>query len=248
MSFKPALVIVDVQEDFCPPKGALAVTGGRDIVPTINELLTYPFALKIATKDYHPHDHISFASNHPAPNNKPFESTVTITNPHNSEETQEARLWPDHCVQGTKGAELLSELDVSNVDHIIEKGQDKRVEMYSAFADPFTSPCVAESGLADMLRGAGITDVYVVGLAADYCVKFTALDAQKEGFKTWVVGDATKAVDPSSLDEVQKDYEKAGVTVIGRDDTQVQRVKDQSQKRKEQGAKAAAMAGVSVLD
>ncbi|KAK1908862.1 hypothetical protein P3342_006741 [Pyrenophora teres f. teres] len=80
MSFKPALVVVDMQEDF---DGALAVTGARDIVPTINEFLEYPFALKVATKDYHPRDHVSFASNHTAPNNKPFESTVTIKNPHN---------------------------------------------------------------------------------------------------------------------------------------------------------------------
>ncbi|KAF2623112.1 Isochorismatase hydrolase [Macroventuria anomochaeta] len=223
MSFRPALVVVDVQEDFCPPNGALAVTGGRDIVPTINELLSLPFALRVATKDFHPQDHISFASNHPAPNNKPFVSTATIENPLNPAETQETQLWPDHCVQGTKGAELLTELDVSKVDRIVEKGQDKRVEMYSAFADPFPSPC-SQSDLADTLKKAGITDVYVAGLAADYCVRFTALDAQKNGFKTWVIGEATKAVDPSSLDEVYKGYEEAGVTLIGKDDKQIQRV------------------------
>jgi len=228
MSFKPALVVVDMQEDFCPPDGALAVTGGRDIVPTINELLTYPFALKVATKDYHPRDHISFASNHTAPNNKPFESTFIIKNPHNPEETQETRLWPDHCIQGTKGAELLPELLISKVDRIVEKGQDKRVEMYSAFADPFKSPCVAKSDLAETLRTAGITDVYVVGLAADYCVKYTALDAQKEGFKTWVVSDAVKAVDPSAMDDVHKEYAEIGVTVIGKGDAQIQKVKEQA--------------------
>jgi nicotinamidase-related amidase len=195
-------------------------------VPTINELLSLPFAIKVATKDFHPQDHISFASNHPAPNNKPFESMVKITNPHNPDESQETRLWPDHCVQGTKGSELLPELDVGRVDKIVEKGQDKRVEMYSAFADPFTSPCVACSDLAKTLKEAGITDVFVVGLAADYCVKFTAIDAQKEGFKTWVIGEATKAVDPSSLDDVHKEYERVGVTVIGRDDAQLRRVKE----------------------
>lgn len=185
-----------------------------------------PFAIKIATKDFHPQNHISFASNHSAPNNKPFESVVTIVNPQNPEETQETRLWPDHCVQGTKGSELLPELDTRQVDSVVEKGQDKRVEMYSAFADPFTNPCVVKSGLAKMLHDAGITDVYVVGLAADYCVKHTALDAQKEGFKTWVIGEATKAVDPSSLPDVYKEFEKAGVTLIGKDDTPVQRVKE----------------------
>ncbi|KAF1846219.1 Isochorismatase hydrolase [Cucurbitaria berberidis CBS 394.84] len=227
MSFKPALIVVDVQEDFCPPKGALAVGGGRDIVPAINKLLAMPFTLKVATKDFHPQNHVSFASNHAAPNNKPFESIVTIKNPLNPNETQKTKLWPDHCVQGTKGAELLPELDVSKVDRIVEKGKDSRVEMYSAFADPFQNPCVANSGLAEMLRGVGITDVYVVGLAADYCIKHTALHAQKEGFKTWVVGEATRAVDPSSMEEVHKEYAKVGVTVVGMDHVVVQKVKGQ---------------------
>jgi nicotinamidase-related amidase len=202
------------------------VTGGRDIVPAINRLLALPFALKIATKDFHPQDHISFASNHPAPNNKPFESTATISNPHNPDETQETQLWPDHCVQGTNGAELLPELDVGTVDHIIEKGQDRRVEMYSAFADPFRSPCVAKSHLAKTLRDADITDVYVVGLAADYCVKYTALDSAKEGFKTWVVGEATKAVDPSSLGAVYSEYKTVGISVVDMDHGQIRKVRE----------------------
>ena len=194
-------------------------------MPAINELLALPFALRVATKDFHPPDHISFASNHAAPDNKPFVSKATITNPLNAAETLETQLWPDHCVQGTPGAELLPELDVNRVDRIVEKGQDKRVEMYSAFADPFPSPC-AQSDLADTLKSAGITDVYVAGLAADYCVRFTALDAQKHGFKTWVIGEATKAVDPLSLDEVYKGYDAVGVKVIGMHDSQVQRVRE----------------------
>ncbi|KAL5119380.1 NAD(+) salvage pathway protein [Pleosporales sp. CAS-2024a] len=226
MTFKPALVVVDMQEDFCPPHGALAVAGGRDIVPTINKLLSLPFSIKVATKDFHPPDHISFASNHAAPNNKPFESKTTVRNPHNPDEWQETQLWPDHCVQGTKGAELLPELHVKQMHHIVEKGQDKRVEMYSAFAAPFTKPRVAESGLAKTLRDAGVTDVFVVGLAADYCVRYTAIDSVKEGFKTWVIGAATKAVDPSSLDAVHQEYERVGVSVIGEDDVQVQKVKE----------------------
>jgi nicotinamidase-related amidase len=121
---------------------------------------------------------------------------------------------------------LLSELDVSKIDHIVEKGQDKRVEMYSAFADPFKNPRVAESDLAKTLRDADVTDVFVVGLAADYCVKHTAIDSAKEGFKTWVIGEATKAVDPSSLEAVHLEYEKAGVSVIGRDDVQVEKVRE----------------------
>ena len=199
------------------------MAGGRDIVPAINQLLALPFALKIATKDFHPQDHISFASNHDAPNNKPFESTCIIKNPLNPDESQETQLWPDHCIQGTKGSELLPELHVNQLHHVVEKGQDKRVEMYSAFADPFENPSVVQSGLADTLHGEGVTDVYVVGLAADYCVKCTALDAQKRGFTTWVIGDATKAVDPTSLSKVHAEYDKAGVTVVGQDEA-VQRV------------------------
>ncbi|KAF2795244.1 Isochorismatase hydrolase [Melanomma pulvis-pyrius CBS 109.77] len=225
MTFKPALVIVDVQEDFCPPHGSLAVQEGRDIVPALNELLSLPFAVKIATKDFHPPDHISFASNHPPPDNKPFASMYTITNPLNPEETQQTRLWPDHCVQGTKGAELVPELHVSKVHHIVEKGQDKRVEMYSAFADPFTNPNVSRSKLAQILHDEGITDVYVAGLAADYCVKFTALDARKEGFRTWVVGEATRPVDPGSMPEVHQEYQKAKISVIDKDEA-VRMVKD----------------------
>jgi len=223
------------------------VQGGRDLVPTINKFLSFPFALKIATKDWHPQDHVSFASNHPAPHNKPFESSITIKNPLNPEETQQTRLWPDHCVQGSKGAKLLAELDISKVDRIVEKGQDKRVEMYSAFADPFTKPCVTQSGLAQTLRDASITDVFVVGLAADYCVRYTALGSQKEGFKTWVIGDATKAVDPSSLEDVHKGYNTAGVEVIGRDDAKVQQVKNLVYTQ-QQAAKDADKAGESVLD
>lgn len=192
--------------------------GGRDIVPLLNELLDRPFAIKIATKDFHPPHHISFASNHPAPNNKPFESTITIANPLNPNETQDTRLWPVHCVEGTKGAELLPELDVTKIHKIVEKGQDTRVEMYSAFADPFKNPCVTESGLAKLLHDAGITDVFVAGLAADYCVRCTALDAAREGFITRVIGQATRAVDPSGMDAVLKEYDEAGVTVIEKDD------------------------------
>lgn len=153
---------------------------------------------------------------------------LTIANPLNPSETQQTRLWPDHCVQGTKGAELLPEMHVSKVHKIVEKGQDKRVEMYSAFADPFMDPCVSKSSLAKILHDEGVTDVFVAGLAADYCVRYTALDSAKEGFNTWVIGEATKAVDPSSMEQVHEEYSKAGVTVIGKDDEILQKVKQHS--------------------
>lgn len=193
-------------------------------MPLLNELLALPFAVKIATKDFHPQDHLSFASNHPAPDNVPFVSMVTLKNPLNPEETQETRLWPDHCVQGTKGAELLPELNAAAIDHIVEKGQDKRMEMYSAFADPFGNPSLSGSKLAQILRDAGVTDVYVAGLAADYCVKCTALDAQKEGFKTWVVDKGTRAVDSSSLPDLYKKYEEVGISLVGLDDEAIRRI------------------------
>ncbi|KAJ7607585.1 nicotinamidase [Roridomyces roridus] len=218
-----ALIVVDMQNDFCPPDGSLGVTGGRDIVPTINLLLkSSKFDVKIATKDWHPADHISFAK---PPEQKPFESFTTIVNPDDASQTYETRLWPVHCVQGTKGAELVAGLDVDmgkvekDADwKIIEKGQDSRVEMYSAFYAPFdnlrqgpsTIAPFARSALPDYLKERSVGTVYVVGLAADYCVKATAEDAAKEGYRTFIIEDATKAVDPSGWPGV-----KAGMTGIG---------------------------------
>ncbi|KAF4552706.1 Nicotinamidase-like protein [Elsinoe fawcettii] len=193
-AFRPALIIVDFQNDFCPPNGSLAVQGGRDIAPIINSLLDLSFVVKVATKDFHPQDHISFASNHEPPNNKPFETTITIKNPANSDETETTRLWPDHCIQGTPGCDLVDELEFNKCDHIIEKGQDARVEMYSAFAAPFSNPPIAVSGLSEILRTQNVTHVFTVGLAYDYCVKCTAIDSAKEGFTTYIVKDASRPV------------------------------------------------------
>ena len=170
------------------------------------------FDLKIATKDWHPVDHISFAANHPGA--QPYTSTTTIINPTNPSETYETRLWPVHCVQNTPGAKLVPELNVDNIDRIVEKGQRKEVEMYSAFYDPLTKPRCIDSGLAEVLKEAGIERVYVVGLAADYCVKATALDAKTEGFKTFIVEDGTKAVDESTWETTKIEIEKAGVEIV----------------------------------
>ncbi|KAH9220551.1 nicotinamidase [Leptodontidium sp. 2 PMI_412] len=221
-AFKPALIIVDLQEDFCPPNGSLAVPNGRSIIPTINTLLTLPFVLKIATKDWHPPDHISFASNHPP--KKPFIDTTTVINPSNASETYETRLWPDHCIQHTPGAELVPELDLEKVDKIVEKGMRREVEMYSAFYDPLEKPRCSDSGLADVLRGRGISHVFVVGLAFDYCVRATALDASKEGFRTVVVREGTKAVDPEAWEEVERELKGKGVDVVGVEGEEVRRI------------------------
>ncbi|KAK5122960.1 hypothetical protein LTR85_003525 [Meristemomyces frigidus] len=191
-----ALLIIDMQNDFCGPNGSLAVQGGRELGTGINEVLNEGyFVLKIATRDFHPADHISFATQHPGA--EPFTSTYTITSPENPQEKQTTTLWPPHCVQGTEGCELIHELDVWRLTHIIDKGQDKRVESYSGFGPPFENPAVSMSGLADLLNEHGIQKVEIVGLALDYCVKHTAIDAAKLGFETHVLMNLTQAVDQS---------------------------------------------------
>ncbi len=175
--------------------GSLAVPEGREIVPIINDLLSLPFALKLATKDHHPPDHISFVPNH-GPSARPFESFTEIVNPANPKETYSSRLWPDHCVQGTPGNALLPSLHLDKVDQVILKGCDPRVEMYSAFRSPLRDPPLesAVSDLARVLREAGVTDVVVAGLAGDYCVKFSAMDSAEEGWRTVVVEDGLRCV------------------------------------------------------
>lgn len=212
---KAALAVIDVQEDFCEPNGSLAVKDGRDLAPTWNKLLDLPFEVKLATRDYHPADHISFASQHSG--KQPFTSEHTIANPENKDDKAfTTLLWPDHCVIDTPGCELIPELEKDKLDFVIEKGQDKRVEAYSAFGPVYRNPPVGMSGLGDTLKQRGITDLYVVGLAYDYCVKHTAIDAAEHGFKTYVLEDATKAVDQSEkgIAATRQELEDAGVRII----------------------------------
>ena len=190
--------------------------GGRDIVPVLNALLATPFALKLATKDHHPADHVSFASNH-GPDARPFETYTTIVNPANPKETYKSLLWPDHCVQGTPGNALVSELHADKVDRVILKGCDPRVEMYSSFRSPLRDPPLASavSELAEVLKEAGITDVVVGGLAGDYCVKFSALDSAEGGWRTYVLEDGMRCV---SGDEgwraAQEELTSKGVKIV----------------------------------
>ncbi|RMD42223.1 hypothetical protein DV735_g2862, partial [Chaetothyriales sp. CBS 134920] len=231
MAFRAALIVVDMQKDFCPPDGSLAVAGARETIPLINSLLASPdFAVKVATQDFHPPDHVSFASNHPGPNNKPFESLIEITNvvANKPEEKMLQRLWPDHCVQGTAGADFVDGLDVDNVDVFVQKGMDSRVEMYSAFSDSFGNLTSGAGGvnldLAKTLKERGITHVYVVGLAGDFCVKFTALDAAKSGFEVFVIEDAQRCVDPDSWTELRRDFDAHGVKVVRVGSREVEKV------------------------
>lgn len=130
----------------------------------------------------------------------------------------------EDCTDVLVGAELIPELDIAKVDKIVEKGLRKEVEMYSAFYDPFESPRCSDSGLAGLLKEKGITDVYVVGLAFDYCVKSTAVDAAKEGFRTVIVEEGTSAVDPGNLGEVMKELQEKGVRIVKMDGDEVRRV------------------------
>lgn len=165
----------------------------------INHLLSLPYTLKIATKDFHPYDHVSFHTSHADSNMKPFGSSTPITNPYNPSESKEISIWPIHCVQDTEGALLIPELDAAKFDVIMEKGKDKSVEMFSGFADVFGNKTEAASlDLSGLLRSHGIDCVHVVGLAGDFCVKYTALDAQKEGFEVFVISEGVRSVDEGS--------------------------------------------------
>ena len=202
-------------------------------MPLINKLLASPhFVLKVATQDWHPADHISFASNHSAPNNKPFESFVDVQNlvGNTPAQTMKQRLWPVHCVQGTKGAEIINGLDLSNVRLTIRKGQDPKVEMYSAFSDSFGNLTFGAGGvshdLAKELVAEKVSHVYVVGLAGDYCVKDTALGAAKAGFATYLIEDAQRCVDPNRWPDIKRDLAKSSVTVVSKDGNEVRQVLD----------------------
>lgn len=212
-------------------QGSLSVQDAMKTVPLINKLLeSKVIKYRIASKDWHPQNHISFASNHPEPNNKPFESFVEMSNlvANRPDQKMQQRLWPDHCVQGSKGAELVPELDKNNIDLIVEKGSDERVEMYSAFSDSFGNLTGGKGGVnhdvAQILREQGITHVYCVGIAGDYCVNYTALDAAKAGFTTYVIEEAQRCVDPSAWASVQEGFRAGNVEVVSEQSEQVQRL------------------------
>ncbi|KAH8693779.1 putative isochorismatase family hydrolase [Talaromyces proteolyticus] len=233
--FIPALIVVDMQEDFCPPNGSLAVGDARSIAPLINSLLELPiFAIRIGTQDWHPQNHISFASNHVPPNNKPFESYIEMNNPAPGKalETKQQRLWPVHCVASTSGATIIPEISDRKLDVLAKKGMDSRVEMYSVFSDAFRNmdPALARQSVdrdvKALLEEKKVTDVFVVGLAGDYCVKFTAIDAARAGFRSWVIEDATKCVDPGDgWQQALAEFEEVGVIVTKSDSKELARLR-----------------------
>lgn len=195
-----ALIIVDIQPDFCPG-GPLAVPGGDEIIPLINELAK-KFETVILTQDWHPPDHISFAANHPG--RHPFE---TIDLPYGAQV-----LWPTHCVMDTPGAALHPDLHVPQAALIQRKGSHRAVDSYSAFleADRTTA-----TGLEAHLRALGIEHLYICGLATDFCVAWSAGDARHAGFGVTIIEDACRAIDLNgSLAAAWRALEQAGVKRI----------------------------------
>ncbi|AUT59573.1 bifunctional nicotinamidase/pyrazinamidase [Paraburkholderia terrae] len=191
------LLVVDVQNDFMPD-GALAVARGDEIVPLVNQLARR-FSHVVLTQDWHPPSHVSFAANHAG--RQPFEM---MTLPYG-----EQVLWPTHCVQNTPGAALHAELDIPHARAVIRKGHHAGVDSYSAFLEADrTTP----TGLAGYLRDTGVTRVWCCGLATDYCVAWSALDARAAGFEVVVIEDATRAIDLNgSLDNAWREMRAAGV-------------------------------------
>ena len=196
-----ALILVDLQYDFCPG-GALAVARGDETIEVANRLLPY-FSTVVATQDWHPRDHGSFAANHPV--KQPYE-VIELNG-------LSQVLWPVHCVQGTRGAELDERLDRTKISEVIRKGADPTVDSYSGF---FDNGKRNPTPLADWLKARWITQLYIMGLATDYCVKRTALDARGLGFDVWVIEDGCRAVDvkPGDGDRALAEMRGAGCAIV----------------------------------
>ena len=200
-----ALIIVDIQNDFLPG-GTLAVPNGDAIIPMVNELMP-KFDLVVATQDWHPADHGSFASNH---KDRKAGEVIDLNR-------LDQILWPIHCVQNSRGAEFAEELDAKNIDKVFVKGTDPGIDSYSGF---FDNGHRKSTGLSNFLKENKVENVFVVGLAADYCVKFTALDAVTEGFDTLLFQDATRAVNlqAGDFELALEEMKRAGVTILSTPD------------------------------
>jgi nicotinamidase/pyrazinamidase len=177
---RDVLLVVDVQNDFCPG-GSLAVPRGDEVVPPINGLAV-KFAHVVLTQDWHPRAHLSFASAHPG--RKPYETIELAYG------TQV--LWPDHCVQDSKGAAFRDDLQIPHAELVLRKGYHRDIDSYSAF---YENDRKTHTGLAGYLRERGLTRVFLAGLAYDFCVRYSAEDAQREGFTAVVIEDACRGID-----------------------------------------------------
>lgn len=194
-----ALIVVDIQNDFLQG-GSLAVPVGNEIIPVINSIQE-KFDLVVATQDWHPKGHKSFASQH---SNKSVYDKIGLNG-------IEQVLWPDHCVQGTVGAEISSELNQNKIEAIFRKGMNTIIDSYSGFYDNGKLKC---TGLGDFLKGRGVKEIFVCGLAADYCVYFTAKDALELGFTSTIIENATKAIDVSNFENIKRNFIQSGGNII----------------------------------
>lgn len=196
---RDVLLIVDVQNDFCPG-GALAVPGGDEIVPVVNRLAAR-FPHVILTQDWHPPGHASFASSHPG--KQPFD-TIKVS-------YGQQVLWPDHCVQGTQGAAFHPGLDVTHAELVLRKGFRSAIDSYSAFCE---NDRRASTGLASYLKERGFEHIILCGLATDFCVLFSAIDAREAGFEVSVAISACRGIDlDGSIARATRSMGKAGVTI-----------------------------------
>jgi nicotinamidase/pyrazinamidase len=193
------LVLIDVQNDFMPG-GPLEVPEGNLIIPVINNCLGY-FDLVVATQDWHPKNHKSFASDHL--NKKPFDRII-LNGIHQT-------LWPDHCIQGTRGAELHEDIHSERIAAIFHKGMDTEVDSYSGFYD---NNHQVSTGLCGYLKEKGVSEIYFCGLAADICVYCSILDAVLEGFSATLIEDASRPLYPEKFDDIKCEIAKQGVHII----------------------------------
>ena len=193
--------MVDLQNDFVPG-GALSVPNGDQVIPIANKLQR-DYSLVVATQDWHPPNHDSFAVNHEG--KKPGDRILL--------DGIEQILWPLHCVQETPGADFVPALDRSRIDRVFQKGTDPRIDSYSAL---FDNAHRRSTGLAEYLQEQSVTDVYLLGLALDYCVKFSAPDARQLGFNTYVILDACRgiALQPDDLEKALEEMRRAGAKIV----------------------------------
>jgi len=196
-----ALILVDLQNDFLPG-GALAVPNGDEVIPLADEL-QQRFDLVVATKDWHPANHGSFAANHPG--KKPGDRIIL--------DGIEQILWPVHCVQNTQGAEFAPSFETSRIAHVFHKGTERNIDSYSTF---FDNAHRRHTGLAHYLEKRGIKDIYLMGLALDYCVKYSTLDARHLGLKTYVILDGCRGIDlePGDIARALDEMKKAGAVLL----------------------------------
>jgi nicotinamidase/pyrazinamidase len=198
---KKALILTDIQYDFVPG-GALAVPEGDEIVPVANRLMP-DYDLVVATQDWHPADHKSFASRHPG---KKVGDVIRLGG-------LQQVLWPDHCVQGTHGAELVEGLDKKRIDKRVHKGTDPEIDSYSTF---FDNEHRKSTGLGEFLKARHVDEVYFMGLATDYCVKYSVLDSLGFRFKTFVLLEGCRGIDlnPGDCQNAITEMQSAGALII----------------------------------